>query len=114
MQNDNPHDGMNAPVRRAADGAIDTDYYHHHARTLRAGFLRGMFSCIARCGWRAWACIKAKMDERATRQTLAVLSTRELKDLGLTRGDTDALGDGTYFTDATRSARSRERLRKYA
>jgi uncharacterized protein YjiS (DUF1127 family) len=114
MQNDNLHDVTNGHIRRTADGAIDTDYYHHHARTLRAGFLRGVFSCIARCGWRAWACIKAKMHERATRQTLAVLSARELQDLGITRGDTDALGDGTYFTDATRSARSRERLRKCA
>lgn len=114
MQNDNLHDVTNGHIRRTADGTIDTDCYHHHARALRAGFLRPVISCLARGGRRAWACIKAKLRERSTRQSLSVLSTRELKDLGLTRSDTDALGDGTYFTDATRSARSRERLRKCA
>lgn len=114
MQNHSPYDVTNAHIRRTADGIIDTDYYHHHARALHAGFLRAVLSCIAHHGWRAWGCIKAKMDERATRQTLAMLSTRELKDVGLTRGDTDALVDGTYFSDTTRSERSRERLRKCA
>jgi uncharacterized protein YjiS (DUF1127 family) len=83
-------------------------------RAERAGFLRAVLSCIARCGWRAWWCIKAKMEGRATRQALSALSTRELKDLGLTRSDFDAFGNGTYFTDSTRYARSRERPRKCA
>ena len=114
MTNDNPHTVTNTAIRRTASGAIDSDYYHRRARAMRADFLRAVMPCLARCGWRAWGCIKAKMEGRATRQALSVLSTRELKDLGLTRSDFDALGNGTYFTDPTRYARSRERLRKCA
>lgn len=36
---------------------------------------------------------------------------RELRDLGLARSDLDAVASGAYFTDPTRSARSRERAR---
>lgn len=114
MHNNGPHDSSQDDIRRTARGAIDTEYYRHRARAERAGFLRAVLSCMARCGWRAWGCIKAKMQGRVTQQVLSVLSTRELRDLGLTRSDTDALASGAYFTDRTRSARSRERLRKCA
>jgi uncharacterized protein YjiS (DUF1127 family) len=114
MHNDNPHDVTNAAIRRTASGTVDTDYYHRRARAERAGFLRAVMSCLARCGRRAWGCIKAKMQGRATQRALSVLSTRELKDLGLARSDLDALGDGTFSADPTRYARSRERLRKCA
>lgn len=101
-------------IRRSASGAIDTDYYHRRARADRAGFLRAVLSCLARCGWRAWICIKERMEGRATRMKLSALSARELKDLGLSRGDFDALESGAYFSDPTRNARGRERLRKRA
>ena len=58
--------------------------------------------------------IRAKLNERGTRQLLSRLSSRELKDIGLARSDFDALGDGSYFSDPTRYVRSRERLRKCA
>ncbi|MDO8706698.1 MAG: DUF1127 domain-containing protein [Sulfuricaulis sp.] len=114
MYNDNPRDVTHTDIRHTTGGAIDTDYYHRRARIERAVFLRAVISCIAHCGWRAWGCIEAKMQGRATRQALSVLSARELKDLGIARSDLGTLGDGTYFTDSTRHARSRERLRKYA
>lgn len=114
MPDDNPRDATSAAIRRTAGGAVDTDYYHRRARAERAGFLRAVMSCLARRGWRAWGCIKAKMQGRATQRALSVLSARELKDLGLARSDLDALGDGTFSADPTRYAPSRERLRKSA
>lgn len=114
MHNDHPHDGLQADVRRTASGALDTDYYHRRARAERADFLRAILSCIARCGWRAWGCIKAKMVGQAARRELSALSTRELRDLGITRSDFGALASGTYFTDPTRCVRSRERLKRCA
>jgi uncharacterized protein YjiS (DUF1127 family) len=114
MHHDDTHEVMQAAIRRTESGAIDTDYYHQRAQIMRAGFLRAVISCLVRGGRRAWDCIKAKMRERTTRRALSVLSSRELKDLGLTRSDFDALGDGSYFSDPTRYARSRERLSKCA
>lgn len=114
MHNDNPYDVTRTDIRRTAGGAIDTDYYHRRARDLRAGFLRAVISCIARCGWRAWDCIKARMEDQTARHTLSTLSSRELKDIGLARGDIEAIASGAYFTDPTRDARSRERLKKCA
>ncbi len=112
MRNDHPSGSSQTDIRRTASGTLDTDYYHRRARTERADFLRAVLSCIARCGWRAWGCIKTKLEGQAARRELSALSTRELKDLGLTRGDLDALASGTYFADPTRCARSRERSRK--
>ncbi len=114
MRNDHSHDGLQADVRRTASGALDTDYYHRRARVERADFLRAILFCIARCGWRAWGCIKTKMAGQVTRQELSALSTRELRDLGLTHGDFGALASGAYFTDLTRCVRSRERLKRCA
>jgi len=111
MHDDNPYDVTRATVRRRADGAPDTEFYLRRAHDLRADFLRAVFSCIAHCGWRAWGCIRAKMEERVSQQTLSALSARELKDLGLARGDIEAITNGAYFTDPTRAARSRERRR---
>lgn len=106
MRDDHPHDSLQSDVHRTASGTLDIDYYRRHARAERAGFLRAVLSCIARCGWRAWGCIKTKMEGQAARQALSALSTRELKDPGLARG--------AYFADPTRCARSRERARKCA
>lgn len=114
MRNGHPLGGSQADIHRTASGALDTDYYHRRARAERADFLRAVLSCLARCGWRAWGCIKTKMEGQAARRELSVLSARELKDLGLARGDLDALARGTFFTDPTRCTRSRERLRKCA
>ncbi len=115
MHHDNDlHDVMRVGVRRTDSGAIDTEYYQQHALALRAGFLRAVIGCLLRGGRRAWDCIRARLQERGTRRALSGLSSRELKDLGLARSDFDALGDGSYFSDATRYARSRERQRKCA
>jgi len=110
MHDDNPCDVTRNTVRRTAGGAPDTELYVRRAQALRAAFLRAVFACIAR-GWRAWACIRAKMEERASRQTLAALSARELKDLGLVSGDIEAITSGAYFADPTRDERSRGRRR---
>jgi len=40
--------------------------------------------------------VAAWNDARTTRNALARLSDRELDDLGLHRGDIDAIADGTY------------------
>lgn len=109
MHNDHPQGGSQADVRRTASAAPDTDYYHRRARAERAEFLRAVFSCIMRCGWRAWGCIKTKMEGQATQRELSMLSARELRDLGIARSDFGALANGTYFTDLTRCARSRDR-----
>lgn len=109
-----PHELGHGDIRRTESGVIDTDYYQQHARAQRAGFLRAVISCLVRGGRRAWGCIRAKLNERSTRQSLSRLSSRELKDIGLARSDFDALGDGSYFSDPTRYVRSRERLRKCA
>jgi len=114
MRNDHPPGSSQTDIRRTTTGVLDTAYYHRRARAERAEFLRAVLSCIARCGWRAWGCIKTKMEGQATRRELSALSTRELKDLGLARGDLEALASGAYFTDPTRCARGRERLRKCA
>lgn len=115
MHSNKPNNvAASAGPRRTPGGAIDTDYYLRQARDRRADFLQAIFSCIVRNGRRAWTCIKAKMEERAVQRQLASLSERELKDLALTRADVDALASGAYFTDPTRSPRSRERLRKCA
>lgn len=113
------HDPANGPlssscVVRTPNGALDTDHYHRRARAERADFLRAALSCLARCGWRAWGCIQAKLDIQATRHELAALTGRELKDLGLTRDDLDAIANGAYFADPTRRLRSRERMKKCA
>lgn len=113
MYHDDPHDVMHVEIRRTESGAIDTEDYHRRARAECAEFLRAVLSCIARCGWRAWGGIRAKMQEQVTQQELSVLSTRELKDLGLSGSDIDALASGAYFTDPTRYAHSRDRLRKW-
>lgn len=47
-------------------------------------------------------------------QNTLPVPTRELKDLGLARSDIDALENRAYFSDPTRDARGRERLRKRA
>ena len=114
MHNHSPHDSQQADIRRTASGAIDTEYYHRRARAERGDFLRAVFSCVARCGWHAWGCIKKKMEGQCARQQLSALSTRELKDIGLARGDIEAVASGAYATDQTRCARSRERLGKCA
>lgn len=108
MRDDHPHNSLPPGVQRTASGAPGTDRNHRHAR---ADFLRAILSCIARRGWRAWGCIRTTMEQQAARQELSVLSMRELKDLGLARSDLDAVASGAYFTDPTRSARSRERAR---
>ena len=110
MHDDNPYDITRATVRRRADGAPDTEFYLRRAHDLRADFLRAVFSCIMR-GRRAWGCIRAKLEERASLQGLSALSARELKDLGIARSDIDAIASGAYFTDLTRDARRRERRR---
>lgn len=112
MRNHSPQDSSQADIRRTASGAIDTDYYHHRAHAERGDFLRTVLSCIARCGWRAWGCIKKKMQGESARQQLSALAENELKDLGLARGDIEAIASGTYATDPTRCVRSRERLGK--
>ncbi len=109
MRSDNPQ----SDIRRTTNATLDTDFYYRRARTERADFLRAVLSCVARCGGRAWGCIKARMEGQTARRELSALSTRELKDLGLARGDLDALANGTYFTDSTRCSQSRGRLRKY-
>lgn len=114
MHNDHPPGDSQTDIRRTASGALDTDYYHRRARAERADFLRAVLSCIARCGWRAWGCIKTKMEGQATRRELSALSTRELKDLGLARGDLDALASGAYFSDPSRCPHSRARMKKCA
>lgn len=114
MHNDHPPGSSQTDIRRAASGALDTDYYHRRARAERADFLRAVLACIARCGWRAWGCIKTKMEGPAARRELSALSTRELKDLGLARGDLDALASGTYLNDVSRCPRSRARMKKCA
>lgn len=114
MRNDHPHAGSQAAIRRTASGALDTDYYHRRVRAERADFLRAVLSCIARCGWRAWGCIKKKMEGPAARRELSALSTRELKDLGLARNDLDALANGAYFNDMSRCPHSRARMKKCA
>jgi len=114
MHNDHPQGGSQADIRRTANGAIDMDYYYRCARAERADFLRAVFSCIARGGWRAWGCIKARMAGRTARRELSALSTRELRDLGIAHSDFGALANGTYFTDSTRCVRSRERLKRCA
>lgn len=114
MHHDDPHEVMQAAIRRTESGVIDTDFYQQHARAQRAGFVRAVVSCLVRNGRRVWECIRAKLNERSTRQSLARLSSRELKDIGLARSDFDALGNGSYFSDPTRYVRSRERLRKCA
>ncbi|HSW53171.1 MAG TPA: DUF1127 domain-containing protein, partial [Sulfuricaulis sp.] len=78
-----PHELGHGDIRRTESGVIDTDYYRQRARALRAGFLHAVVSCLVRGGRRAWECIRAKLNERSTRQSLSRLSTRELKDLGL-------------------------------
>jgi uncharacterized protein YjiS (DUF1127 family) len=114
MRTDDPLGRAPPAIRRTVTGAIDTDYYDRRARAARAEFLRAVFACIARCGWRAWGCIKARMAGQAAREELSALSTRELKDLGLAHSDIEALASGTYHTDPTRCARSRERARRCA
>lgn len=79
---------------------------------MRAEFLRAVLSCLVRCGWRAWACIRERMEGQVSRTELSALSARELKDLGLSRGDFDALESGAYFCDSSRDARSRDRLNR--
>ena len=110
MYDDNPYDAAPATVRRQADGAPDTEFYVRRAHALRAAFLRAVFSCIVR-GRGAWGCIRAKLEERASLRGLASLSARELKDLGIARGDIEAIASGGYFADPTRAARSRDRRR---
>lgn len=109
MRNDHSHDGLQADVRRTTSGALDTNYYYRRARAERAVFLRAVFSCIARCGWRAWGCIKERMAARTTRLELSALSARELRDLGIARSDLDAIASGAYFNDMSRYPRSRAR-----
>ena len=41
--------------------------------------------------------VSAWNDARVTRKGLSQLSDRELDDLGLVRGDIDAIADGSYF-----------------
>ena len=107
MRNDHPHDGLQTDVRRTASGALDTDYYHRRARVERADFLRAILSCIARCGWRAWSCIKTRMEGQSTRRELSALSARELKDLGISRSDINAIASGAYFSDTSRYPQNR-------
>jgi len=106
------HDSLQAGTRRTVSTAADTDYYYRRACTERVDFLRALLTPIARC-WRAWDCIKKKMEGQSARRQLSALSIHELKDLGLARGDLDAIANGTYATDPTRCARSRKRLGKY-
>lgn len=114
MRDHDPPGDPPTAIRRSASGAIDTEYYQRRARADRAGFLRAVLSCLARCGWRAWACIRERMEGQVSRTELSALSARELKDLGLSRGDFDALESGAYFCDSSRDARGRGRLRKRA
>lgn len=114
MENDHSHNGSQTGIRRTASGALDTGHYHRRARAERAEFLRAVLACLARGGWRAWGCIQARLDGQATRRELSLLSTRELKDIGLAHGDLDALATGAYFNDATRNPQSRARLRRCA
>lgn len=109
MHNDHPQGGSQADIRRTANGAIDMDHYYRRARAERAAFLRAVFSCIARCGWRVWGCIKAKLAGRANRRELSTLSTRELRDLGIACSDLDAIASGAYFNDTSRYPQSRAR-----
>jgi len=111
MHNDSLNGRSQTGIRRTASGTIDTDYYHQRACAERSDFLFAVLSCIARNGWRAWGCIKRRIEGESVRHRLSALSEHELKDLGLARGDIDAVASGTYSTDPTRCVRSRERLR---
>lgn len=51
-------------------------------------------SSIARAFAQVAAAVMAWNDARVTRNALAALSDRELEDIGLSRGDIDAIADG--------------------
>ena len=46
---------------------------------------------------RLWSTFVAWNDARVTRKALSALTDRELDDIGLTRGDIDAVADSTLF-----------------
>lgn len=114
MRNNRPDSSSQADIRRTANGAIDTAYYYRRALAERGYFLQAALSSVVRCSWHVWGCIKRTMKRLSARQQLSVLSTRELKDIGLAHSDIDAIASGAYATDQSRCARSRERLEKCA
>jgi uncharacterized protein YjiS (DUF1127 family) len=93
-------------VRRTASGAIDTEHYRHRARIERAAFLRAVLDAIARCATAPRRCLRAWLETRARHRELAALSTRELKDIGLTSADLGAVARGAFQQDPTRRQRA--------
>jgi uncharacterized protein YjiS (DUF1127 family) len=114
MHNNCPHGSSQPDIRRTASGAIDTGYYCRRARAERSDFLHAVLSSIVRRGWNAWSRIKREMERRSVRQQLSVFSARELRDIGATRNDIDAIASGAYAADRTRCARGPEQVREDA
>jgi uncharacterized protein YjiS (DUF1127 family) len=53
-----------------------------------------------------WRCLRAWHASRALHRELAALSSRELKDIGLTSADIGAVASGAFQKDPTRRPRA--------
>ncbi len=93
-------------VRRTESGAVDTEYYRVEAQQLRAEVVRAatqrIIARVASCLRGPIQCLRQWRQRRARRHQLAQLSARELRDIGIDRGDIDTIASGDFFTDTTR------------
>lgn len=87
----------------------DLDYYTARARQLRARFIRHRLRRFAITVIRRTREIAQWMNQHARRRAiqreLASLDPRMLADIGITRGDIDAIASGAFGRDSTRQHR---------
>lgn len=87
----------------------DLDYYTARARKLRARYIRHGLRRIAIAVMRRARDVGRWFDERAHRRAalreLATLDARALADIGITRGDINAIASGAFNRDGTRQHR---------
>jgi uncharacterized protein YjiS (DUF1127 family) len=97
------------PLQRRDNGAIDVDYYRARAERLRA---EAFAHAIRQSGrWVAQLAVKIsrwfgdyRQRQRTARELLA-LDAHALRDIGISRGDIDAVVRGEFASDATRHSR---------
>lgn len=97
-----------ARARRARDGAIDREYCTRRAHALRAataGIVLGRLNALL--GSLLHRLI-ARHSRLRLRNVLAALDRRMMQDLGISRGDIDAIASGDFFRDPTRRRQARD------
>jgi uncharacterized protein YjiS (DUF1127 family) len=94
------------PSRRSANGAVDIDYYRAHANRLRAAAmheaLKDLAAGLAKLAQRAGAAIHAWRQRRAAYRELSALDAQALHDIGISRGEIEAVANGGFGGDSSR------------